>query len=153
MKQLEPILFIVAILVVFYLLLIRPQQRRRKQQQDMQQAIRPGSEIVTTAGMYAKVVATEGDDALLLEVAPGVTCKYMRQAVMRVVNPDEATASVPGRDGTAPDAVQEAGAESGEPVDASSDGTGSGGDAEESPAARTDADEGDTAEGDRRKSS
>ncbi|MGH3097530.1 MAG: preprotein translocase subunit YajC [Streptosporangiales bacterium] len=83
--NLEPILFIVAIVAVFYLLLIRPQQKRRKQQQQMQQSIRPGTEIVTTAGMYAKVVATEGDDALLLEVAPGVTCKYMKQAVMRVV--------------------------------------------------------------------
>lgn len=83
--NLEPILFIVAIVAVFYLLLIRPQQKRRKQQQQMQESIRPGTEIVTTAGMYAKVVATEGDDALLLEVAPGVTCKYMKQAVMRVV--------------------------------------------------------------------
>lgn len=92
MGQLEPILFIVAIIAVFYLLLIRPQQKRRKEMTNMQQALKPGAEVVTTAGMFARVVAMEGDDALLLEVAPGVTCKYMRQSVMRVV-PEEQPAT------------------------------------------------------------
>lgn len=103
--NLEPILFIVAIVAVFYLLLIRPQQKRRKQQQQMQNSIRPGTEIVTTAGMYAKVVATEGDDALLLEVAPGVTCKYLKQAVMRVIPESQPTEPTEPPESTEPAAV------------------------------------------------
>lgn len=85
MKQLEPILFIVLIFAVFYFLLIRPQRKRQRETQQMQQNLRPGSEVVTTAGMYARVVAFEGDDSVLLEVAPGVTCRYLKQAIMRVV--------------------------------------------------------------------
>lgn len=84
-SNLQPILFLVAIAAVFYLLMIRPQQKKRKEMQSMLQALKPGSEIVTTAGMFGRVIALEGDDALLIEVAPGVTCKYMRQSVMRVV--------------------------------------------------------------------
>lgn len=83
-SQLQPLLLLVLFGVVVYFLMIRPQQKRRKQTQEMQSSLKPGSEIVTTAGMYGKVVSLE-DDAVLLEVAPGVTCKYMRQAVMRVV--------------------------------------------------------------------
>ncbi|HEX6444583.1 MAG TPA: preprotein translocase subunit YajC [Streptosporangiales bacterium] len=90
MKQLEPILFIVLIFAVFYFLLIRPQRKRQRETQQMQQALQPGTEVVTTAGMYARVVAFEGDDSVLLEVAPGVTCRYLKQAIMRVV-PDATT--------------------------------------------------------------
>lgn len=82
----QSIFFIVAIIAVFYLLLIRPQQKRRRQEQQMQDSIRPGIEVLTRAGMYAKVVSVDTEGAsLLLEVAPGVTCKYMKQAIMRVV--------------------------------------------------------------------
>lgn len=89
MKQLEPILFIVLIFAVFYFLLIRPQRKRQRETQQMQQSLQPGAEVVTTAGMYARVVAFEGNDSVLLEVAPGVTCKYLKQAIMRVA-PDAA---------------------------------------------------------------
>ncbi|MQA82896.1 MAG: preprotein translocase subunit YajC [Streptosporangiales bacterium] len=129
MGQLEPILFIVAIIAVFYLLLIRPQQKRKKEMSNMQQALKPGAEVVTTAGMFARVVAMEGDDALLLEVAPGVTCKYMRQSVMRVV-PEEQPA-------TPVEAADEP-----ESLDESSDGTKDADDKPESlEAADTGADE------------
>lgn len=91
MKQLEPILFIVLIFAVFYFLLIRPQRKKQRDTQQMQQNLQPGVEVVTTAGMHARLVAFEGDD-VLLEVAPGVTCKYLKQAVMRVV-PDATQAA------------------------------------------------------------
>lgn len=79
------LVFIVVMIVAFYLLAIRPNQKRRKETQAMLQALKPGNEIVTTTGMYGKIVAMEADDTVLIEVAPGVTCKYMKQAIMRVV--------------------------------------------------------------------
>lgn len=125
-SNLQPILFLVAIAAVFYLLMIRPQQKKRKETQAMLQALKPGSEIVTTAGMYGRVVSLEGDDSLLVEVAPGVTCKYMRQAVMRVV-PDATPAaaeqeSLPeSKDGKADDSTKDTTAKDTTAEDATAD--------------------------------
>lgn len=83
--------FIIVMIAAFYFIAIRPQQKRRKETQSMLQTLAPGSEIVTIAGLHAKVVALEADDTVLLEVAPGVTCKYGKQAIARVI-PAEAPA-------------------------------------------------------------
>jgi preprotein translocase subunit YajC len=82
-------MFILVILVVFvgfYFLMIRPQQRRRQQAMQQQNAVAPGARVRTTAGMYATVVAVDGDD-VVLEVAPGVEVRYLKRAVMDVVSP------------------------------------------------------------------
>ncbi|MGC9668552.1 preprotein translocase subunit YajC [Planosporangium sp. 12N6] len=68
-----------------YFLIIRPQQRRRKQMEDLQTSIGPGDEIMTVAGLYGTVVDID-DKTVTLEVAPGVTNRYARQAVGQVVN-------------------------------------------------------------------
>lgn len=79
------ILIILVIFVAFYFLMIRPNQRRRQAQQQQQSTLGPGARVRTTAGMYATVVAVDGDD-VVLEVAPGVEVRYMRRAVMDVVS-------------------------------------------------------------------
>jgi preprotein translocase subunit YajC len=43
---------------------------------------------VTTSGLYGTVSAVE-DDVVVLEVAPGVTNRYAKQAIMRVLTPDQ----------------------------------------------------------------
>lgn len=82
------LLIILVLVVAFYMLMIRPQQRRRQQAQQKQNTVQPGARVRTTAGMYATVVAVDGDD-VVLEVAPGVEVRYMRRAVMDVVSPGE----------------------------------------------------------------
>ena len=84
------IILILVVVVGFYMLMIRPQQRRRQQAQQQQNSVQPGARVRTTAGMYATVVAVDGDD-VILEVAPGVEVRYMRRAVMDVVSPGEET--------------------------------------------------------------
>lgn len=79
------ILIILVIFVAFYFLMIRPNQRRRQQQAHQQNTLGPGARVRTTAGMYATVVALDGDD-VVLEVAPGVEVRYMKRAVMDVVS-------------------------------------------------------------------
>jgi preprotein translocase subunit YajC len=68
-----------------YFLIIRPQQRRRRQMEELQASISPGDEIMTVAGLYGKVVDID-DKSVTLEVAPGVTNRYARQAIGQVVN-------------------------------------------------------------------
>ncbi|WP_030173793.1 preprotein translocase subunit YajC [Spirillospora albida] len=82
------LLLLLAVPLVFYFLLIRPQSKRRKEQLQMQTSIQPGSRVMTTSGMHATVVAVD-DDGLLLEIAPGVEARFIKQAVMQVLKDDE----------------------------------------------------------------
>ena len=83
------LILIVVVIAAFYLLMIRPQARRRQQAQQKQDSVQPGARVRTTAGMYATVVAVDGDD-VILEVAPGVETRFMKRAVMDVVSPGDA---------------------------------------------------------------
>ena len=82
-----PIL-IVLVFVGFYFLMIRPQRRRQQQVQQQQSTVAPGARVRTTAGMYATVIEVDGDD-VVLEVAPGVEVRYLKRAIMEVIEPAE----------------------------------------------------------------
>ena len=82
-----PIL-IVLVFVGFYFLMIRPQRRRQQQAAQKQNTVTPGARVRTTAGMYATVIAVDGDD-VVLEVAPNVEVRYLKRAIMEVIAPGE----------------------------------------------------------------
>jgi preprotein translocase subunit YajC len=82
------LLLIALVFIGFYFLMIRPQRRRQQQAQQNQRTLTPGARVRTTAGMYATVVAVDGDD-VILEVAPGVDVRYIRRAIMEVIAPGE----------------------------------------------------------------
>jgi preprotein translocase subunit YajC len=85
-----PIL-IVLVFVGFYFLMIRPQRRRQQQAAQQQNTVNPGARVRTTAGMYATVVAVDGDD-VILEIAPDVEVRYIKRAIMEVIVPADADA-------------------------------------------------------------
>jgi preprotein translocase subunit YajC len=80
------------LLAVAYFLLVRPQQRRRREIQALQSAMGPGDEVVTVAGLYGTIVDID-DKVVTIEVSPGITNRYARQAIGQVVKsasqPDE----------------------------------------------------------------
>ncbi|MGK5552670.1 preprotein translocase subunit YajC [Actinomadura kijaniata] len=92
------LLLLLAVPVVFYFLLIRPQNKRRKEQLQMQNSVSPGAKVITTAGMHATVVEVD-DDGVVLEIAPGVHARFVRQAVMQVVREDAAADDADTLDG------------------------------------------------------
>jgi len=97
-KELVPLLWIVAIAVIFWLLIIRPAQRRQKEISQVQASIVPGEAVVLTSGIFATVIDTDSDDAtLVVEIAPGVNVKVARGAVGTVVRNE------PADDGETPD--------------------------------------------------
>jgi preprotein translocase subunit YajC len=63
-------------------------RKRKAASQNMQTQLKVGSSIMTTSGLYAKVVGI-ADDGVTLEVAPGVYSKYARQAISRVLDAPE----------------------------------------------------------------
>jgi preprotein translocase subunit YajC len=95
------LILILVVVVAFYFLMIRPQQRRKQAAAQQSSNVEPGARVRTTAGMYATVVDTDGDD-VILEVAPGVEVRYMKRAIMEVVSPgepvDETETDVDGED-------------------------------------------------------
>lgn len=106
------LLLILVVVVGVYMLMIRPQRRRQQAAQQRQNTVVPGARVRTTAGMYATVVAVDGDD-VVLEVAPDVEVRYMRRAIMDVVSPGEETDDSYGADEDEADED-----ETGEPADA-----------------------------------
>ncbi|WP_051426053.1 preprotein translocase subunit YajC [Jiangella gansuensis] len=84
----EALLLPIMLIAVFYFLLIRPQQRQRKQMAELQQSVAPGTKVMTTAGLIATVVEID-DDEVVLEVAPGVHSRYVRRAIVNVIQSEE----------------------------------------------------------------
>jgi preprotein translocase subunit YajC len=88
------LLLIVLVFVGFYFLMVRPQRRRQQQVAQQQNTLVPGARVRTIGGMYADVVAVDGDD-VVLEVAPGVEVRYAKRAVAEVLAPGEREAEEP----------------------------------------------------------
>jgi preprotein translocase subunit YajC len=74
---------------VLYFAFFRPQRSRVRKAAELQREISPGQVVMTAGGLFGTVAAVE-DDAVLLEVAPGVTTRWARQAIGRVVSTPEA---------------------------------------------------------------
>ena len=68
----------------FYLLLWRPQQRRMAMVRALQGELRQGDDVLTTSGIYGRVVRL-GDDDAELEIAPGTVIRIARGAVGQVL--------------------------------------------------------------------
>jgi preprotein translocase subunit YajC len=102
----ETLLLPLLLLAVFYFILIRPQQKQRREIAQLQSTIAPGARVMTGSGLVATVVAVE-DDEVVLEVAPGITNRYVRRAIMRVL-PEEAPSPVqPMTDESVPEPITE----------------------------------------------
>lgn len=88
------------ILLAFYFLIIRPGRARQRAAQAVVEQAQPGTEVMTTSGIYGRVVATT-DDSVDIEVAPGTTIRFAKAAVGRIVTPlagDDAVEGTPGLD-------------------------------------------------------
>ena len=78
------IVWLVLMIGAFYLLLWRPQQRRMSMVRELQGSLQQGDEVLTTSGIYARVVRL-GDDDADLEVAPGTIIRVARGAIGQVM--------------------------------------------------------------------
>ena len=84
----QPLLAFVITVGLMWALLIRPQQRRMRQHQSVVASLRVGDEVVTAGGIYGRVRSVD-DEAMILEVAPGVELKVLRAAVSQRVTADD----------------------------------------------------------------
>jgi preprotein translocase subunit YajC len=80
---------LILVFFVFYLLLIRPQQKKAKEHQSMLGQLKKNDEVVTSGGIYGKVVALT-DSIVTLEVAPNVRIRVNRPQISEIVTGDKA---------------------------------------------------------------
>lgn len=78
------IVWLVLMAGAFYLLLWRPQQRRMAMVRALQGQLKQGDDVLTTSGIYGRVVRL-GDDDAELEIAPGTVIHIARGAIGQVV--------------------------------------------------------------------
>ena len=76
------------LLLAMYFLVIRPQQQRIRAQQALVAALEVGDEVVSSAGIYGRIVALT-DEIAMLEVADGVELRIARGAIARRSRHDE----------------------------------------------------------------
>ncbi len=75
---------LVLVFFVFYLLLIRPQQKKVKEHQRMLGQLKKNDEVMTSGGIYGKVVALT-DAVVTLEVAPNVRLRVHRPQISEII--------------------------------------------------------------------
>lgn len=88
---------------LMYVLFIRPQSKRKKAALELQKQLGAGDEVMTIGGMYATVVGVD-DEAVTLQLSPGVTARYTRQAIAKVTK----QTTVPGADADEVEAATDA---------------------------------------------
>jgi preprotein translocase subunit YajC len=81
-----PLILIALVFVVLIVLPARQRKRVQAQQQELQNALQPGTPVMTTSGLQG-TVAGVGDDTVDLEIAPGVVVTFVRRAILEVRKP------------------------------------------------------------------
>ena len=74
-----PLLLIV---VVFYFFMIRPQMKRQKETRKFREGLAKGDKVVTTGGIYGKIVTIQ-DTTISLEVAKDIVIKVDKNGIVK----------------------------------------------------------------------
>ena len=73
------------LILIMYFLVIRPQQQTAKKQQAMINAVTKGDRVLTTGGIYGKVVGVH-DHMVVLQIARDVNVEVQKSAIAGVAN-------------------------------------------------------------------
>jgi preprotein translocase subunit YajC len=81
----------IIILVIMYFMVFRPQQKKMKDHQDMLSKIKKNDEVMTSGGIYGKVIDLK-EAVVTLEVAPNVRIRVARPQIASVITVDKSAA-------------------------------------------------------------
>jgi preprotein translocase subunit YajC len=82
------LLLLGVIFVIMILFMFRSSRRRQQQAQNTQRQVIDGARVRTSFGVYGTIVESD-DRNVMVEIAPGVRIKMLRQAIATVVPDDE----------------------------------------------------------------
>lgn len=84
------ILLLVALLAVMVIFMIRNSRKRAKDAEEMKTKLVPGVDLMTSSGIFGTVISIdEEDNKLVIESTPGTLLTIHRQAIARLIDPDE----------------------------------------------------------------
>jgi preprotein translocase subunit YajC len=75
------VIFMVGMIGVMYFFMIRPQMKRAKEQKAFSNENNVGDTIVTTAGIYGKIMKTNEDGTISVEIDRNTVVKMDRSAI------------------------------------------------------------------------
>jgi preprotein translocase subunit YajC len=84
-------------------------RKRQKQQQDLQAKMQPGTEVMTSFGLFGVLRSVDEETNVAeVESTPGTIVRVHRQTLTRVVDPTASTAATTATDVERPAEVQDA---------------------------------------------
>lgn len=75
------VVFMIGMVGVMYFFMIRPQMKRAKEQKEFADTNNIGDTIITTAGIYGKIVKSNEDGTISIEVDRNTILKMDRSAI------------------------------------------------------------------------
>jgi preprotein translocase subunit YajC len=73
-------------IAALYFFMIRPNQKKIKEYEAMIKALRRGDRVVTGGGIIGVISKIENDDVLVVEIAPDIKVRVMRETISNVVS-------------------------------------------------------------------
>ena len=108
---------LVLVFAVMIFFMFRNSRKRRRDQEDMQAKLVPGTEVMTSHGIYGTIVSIDDDkNEAVIETTPGTRLRLHRQTLTRVVEPTESADESPV-DAEVPDDASSLTADSDGPID------------------------------------
>ncbi len=83
----SPIVLMLPLFLIFYMLIFRPQQKQQKERQRMLNELKKGDAVLTSAGIYGKIVEIN-EKTLLVEIANNVRIKLAREGIAALTTAD-----------------------------------------------------------------
>lgn len=74
-------IMLVGMIVVMYFFMIRPQQKRAKEQKKFAESMNTGDKIITTSGIHGRIVRSNDDGTITIEVDRNTSITIERQAI------------------------------------------------------------------------
>lgn len=84
--MMDNLLMLGLLFFIFYFMLIRPQQKRVKMHRDLVKALAKGNKVMTNGGIIGTIAKLEGEEVIVVEIAPNVQIRMARSAVSEVLN-------------------------------------------------------------------
>jgi preprotein translocase subunit YajC len=73
---------LILIVLVFYFFMIRPQMKKQKDLRTFRESIKKGDRIVTTGGIYGKIVDTK-ENIIVVDVGDNIRLKIDKSAILK----------------------------------------------------------------------
>jgi preprotein translocase subunit YajC len=80
-------LLLLAVTLGLVFMIVSRGRKQQREVQAVQAALVPGVEVMTSSGLQGTLVELTDDGTAVLEVAPGVTTRWDRRAIARVIQP------------------------------------------------------------------